>query len=389
MPINLGIIKSKTFKEMKKLTTFTLSIICALSFIQTYAQKTDSIAKRNLSESLDKEIPVRLKERNVPGIAVAVIDDGTVIYKKAMGFADVSNQINVDTQTGFNVGSTSKLFTAWGIMKLVESGKINLDTPVEKYLTRWKLPKSSFDNRKVTVRSLLSHTAGLSVHGYPGFQPNENMPSLEASLNGENGSAKANEPVAIVIEPQTKFKYSGGGYTILQLLIEEISGTSFASYMHQEIFAPLGMKHTSFLINKHTLEHSAKPYDENGREIKLERFTAQAAAGLHTTLNDLIQFAHASLNGNKVLTEKSLKEMRTVNSITKGRYGLGYMILPFGKITVKGHAGSNDGWESALMLDFEKKSGMIMLCNGSQGKNVLRATLRQWGMWKSKVISSK
>jgi CubicO group peptidase (beta-lactamase class C family) len=389
MLIDLTIINYKNFQEMKKFITFTFIILCALSYFQTFAQKTDRNAIKNLSESLDKEIPIRLKEKNVPGIAVAVIDNGKVIYKKGIGFADLNNKIKVASQTGFNIGSTSKMFTAWGIMKLVESGKIDLDAPIEKYITKWRLQKSSFDNNKVTIRSLLSHTAGLSVHGYPGFQPNEKMPSLVESLDGENGSAKANEPVEIIIEPQTKFKYSGGGYTILQLLIEEISGESFASYMQKEIFTPLGMKHTNFIINNHTLEHSAKPYDENGNEIKLERFTAQAAAGLHTTLNDLIKFAEASLKENSVLTEKSLEEMRTSNSITKGRYGLGYMIFPFGKITVKGHAGSNDGWESGFMLDFKHKSGMIILSNGSQGKSVLMATLKQWGMWKSIILSSK
>ncbi len=357
--------------------------------MMSFAQQADSVAITSLAKMMDTEIPIRLKEKNVPGIAVAIIDNGSVIYKKGLGFSNLDQQLKVTSETGFNIGSVSKMFTAWGVMKLVEQGKVQLDTAVHTYLTRWTFPESEFDHQKVTVRSLLSHTAGLSVHGYPGFQPDEALPTLVASLAGENGSARANEPVTIVIPPQTKFKYSGGGYTILQLLIEEVSGKHFADYMQQTVFSPLGMKNTSFAIDKAIMAHSATPYDEEGKEINMERFTAQAAAGLHTTLGDLLLFAKATLNGNNLLTERTLVAMRTPNELTKGRYGLGYMIFPFGSMTAKGHAGSNDGWESCFLIDFEHKSGMIMLSNGSQGKAVLMATMKNWAQWKTRTLISK
>jgi len=334
-------------------------IIC---FNTTFAQDYSNFIK-----SLDTILPINLHEKNVPGMAIAIIDDGQIIYEKGIGLADVDLQTKINSKTGFNIGSISKMFTAWGVMKLVEKEIIDLDTPVEAYLTRWQLPKSEFDSKKVTVRALLSHTAGISVHGYPGFHPNAKLPSLEASLDGDNGPVRANEKVEISIEPQTKFQYSGGGYTILQLLIEEVTGKSFETYMTQEIFKPLKMKHTSFSIDNTYLKTSATPYDENGEAVYIERFTAKAAAGLHTNLDDLIVFAKATLNENTVLSKSTIE----------------YQVYFLGPITVKGHAGSNTGWESGFMLDIEHKSGIIMLTNSSNGKDVAINTLRKWVKWKA------
>ena len=369
---------------MKK---YTICILLLLSGTLG-AQKVSKAFIAELSESLDKSAPELLSKKKVPGMAIAVIDNGEIIYKKGIGFADVANKTKITLETGFNIGSISKMFTAWGIMKLVELGKVDLDVPVEHYLTRWKLPASEFDKNKVTIRSLLSHTGGISVHGYPGFPPEMKLPSLEESLNGNNGPVRADEKVEIIIEPQTKLQYSGGGFTILQLLIEEITGKSYAAYMDETIFKPLKMKNTSFKLNQRILKKSAKPYDEKGKEVYLERFTAQAAAGLHTTLNDLLIFAKASLYGNKVLTNASLKKMRTPVTLSNGNYGLGYIVYPFGSVIVRGHAGSNTGWESGFMLDFKHKSGIIMLSNGSEGDDVLKRLLRLWVSWKTTTLKN-
>lgn len=357
-----------------------LSLIMVLGLNFSYTQDYSSFTK-----DLDSLLPLQLKERNVPGIAIAIIDNGNVIYEKGIGFANKDEQIKITKTTGFNIGSISKLFTAWGIMKLVENNKINLDVPVEHYLTRWKFPKSEFDSKKVTVRSLLSHTAGISVHGYPGFHPDTKLPTLEASLDGENGPLRENEKVEIVIEPNTKFQYSGGGYTILQLLIEEVTEISFEKYIQKEVFKPLKMKHTSFTIDEKLLKNSAIPYDENGKEVYIERFTAKAAAGLHTTLDDMLSFAKANFVDNDILSEKTIEEMSDIVPLTKskrGAQGLGYQIYFLGPITVKGHAGSNTGWEAGIMMNFEDKSAIIMLTNSSNGKSVAVNTLRKWAKWK-------
>lgn len=359
-----------------------LSALCLALICTAYGQKTTNT--KAIHNKLNERIPLLMKEKNVPGMAVALFDNGTLGFKSSYGFASIQENRPVTASTGFNIGSISKVFTAFGILKLVEDGKISLDAPVETYLTRWKLPNSEFDKTKVTIRYLLNHTAGISVHGYPGFTAKTKLPTLEASLDGHNGTARANEKVAIVIEPQTKFQYSGGGYTLLQLVIEEVTEKSFEDYMKEAIFKPLKMNNTTFVIDKWMLKNSATPYDNNLQELPMEYFTAKAAAGLHTTLDDFILFVNDMLQTHSMVSQETLKTMTTPTLLSKNQYGLGFRILRFGPLTFKGHAGSNTGWQSAFFLDFKSKSGLIMLTNGDQGDDVLKSTLRTWASLKFK-----
>ena len=349
---------------MKTLITI---ITIALSTLFVNAQTS---SEKELLKTLNETTPKALQDNKVPGLALAIIKNGDVIIKKEYGFSDVSENEIVNSKTGFNIGSISKMFTAWGIMKLVEDQKLNLDAPASKYLLNWKLPSSEFDSDKVTIRNLLQHTAGLSVHGYNGYETKDELTSIDASLSG---TTNLDEKVELVMEPESKWKYSGGGYSILQ---------SFADYMKEHIFKPLKMKQTSFNISKKVLKNSAKAYDEEGNEIPLRLFNAQAAAGLHTTIDDLILFAKASFSKNPVLSEESIALLIKPTELSKGNYGMGYMIMNrFGDFTLSGHGGSNEGWQSGFMLDFESKSGIIILTNGSNGKNVLFGNLQDWAKW--------
>ena len=361
---------------MKTLITI---ITMALSTLFVNAQ---TASEKELLKTLNETIPAALKENKVPGLAIAIIKDGEVIIKKGYGFSDLKEGKAIHSKTGFNIGSISKMFTAWGIMKMVEEGKLNLDAPASQYISNWKLPTSEFDSNKVTIRNLLQHTAGLSVHGYNGYETKDELTSIGESLSG---TTNPNETVELVMEPESKWKYSGGGYSILQLVIEDISGKSFADYMTKTIFKPLKMKQTSFNINKKVLKNSAKAYDEEAKEIPLRLFNAQAAAGLHTTLNDLILFAKASFSKNPVLSKNSINLLIEPTELSKGNYGMAYMIMNrFGDFTLSGHGGSNEGWQSGFMLDFESKSGIIILTNGSNGKNVLFGSLQDWAKWHGK-----
>ncbi|MTI22696.1 class A beta-lactamase-related serine hydrolase [Fulvivirga sp. RKSG066] len=371
---------------MKRLTSILLAgLLCMTTNMMSQPAATKEM--KSIDQLMDAEIPLLLERNKVPGMAVAIIENGAIIYEKGHGFGDMANQTKISTHTGFNIGSISKLFTAWGIMKLVNDGKLDLDVPVENYLTRWKLPESEFDRSKVTIRAILSHSAGLSVHGYPGFHPDDELPSLEASLNGENRPVRDNETVKVILEPQTQFKYSGGGYTILQLVIEEVTGQKFEIYMQENVFEPLNMSSTSFILDDTILAKSAKPYNELGEEIYLERFTAKAAAGLHTTLEDISAFAKAQFTDNAVLTQETVQEMVTIIPITKTQrvaYGLGYATYSFGPITVTGHSGTNTGWEAGFMMDFEKNDGIILLTNSSNGKKAAFSVLQTWAKWRMK-----
>ncbi|NNE26510.1 MAG: serine hydrolase [Saprospiraceae bacterium] len=365
---------------------------CLLVILLPFSMKSQDSSKsvEGFVSELNSKIPSLLEDFNVPGTAVAIINDGEIILQKAYGYADVENQIKADVTTGFNIGSISKTVAAWGIMKLVQEGEIELDAPAEKYLTRWHLPNSEFDSDKVTIRRLLSHTAGLSLHGYPGWSPEDTLPTIEESLNGKNNGPGR---VEIIHEPGSRYKYSGGGYSIMQLIIEEVTGRKFADYMQSEILSPLGMTKSSYNISEEIMAASSMEYDNYGGLIDFELFTAQAAAGFHTTIQDFTQFVLANLYNSKnfkkyntVLSSETIHDMMQPVPQAEGRfgYGLGYMTesLDRGAIKLAGHRGANTGWHAIFNVNPKTNDGFIMLTNGGLGQNVYHAVFYEWALWR-------
>src|SRR5262245_2789950 len=191
-----------------------------------------------LREELERLAWVQCEKQHVPGVGLALVRDGKLAWALGSGWADVAAEREATEDTVFNIGSISKTVAAWGLMKLVEEKKLSLDAPV--VTKRWQLPPSTeFDVAGVTLRRLLSHTAGLTLHGYPGFWPPKELPSLEASLGGDTNGAG---DVRLEAAPGTRWKYSGGGFTLAQLLLEETTGATFAEYMRANVLEPLGMK---------------------------------------------------------------------------------------------------------------------------------------------------
>jgi len=173
-----------------------------------------------------------LADSAAPGLAVAVVDHGRVAWAGGYGVADLAGGEPVTPVTRFQAGSVSKPVTAWGMLRLVEQGRIGLDEPVVGRLRRWRPPPSPFDPDGISVRRLLSHTAGLSVHGYAGQTLERPLPPIEASLSGEAGGSF---PVELLEVPGRRWLYSGGGYSVLQLLVEELTGRPFAEFMQAEV----------------------------------------------------------------------------------------------------------------------------------------------------------
>lgn len=176
-----GKLKMTSYK-INKTNHITLILIFCLSAVTTNianAESKEINSAKDFVKTVDSTLPTLMKDYFVPGVAIAIIQNGQVVTYKLYGYANLDKKIPVDGKTGFNIGSISKTVAAWGVMRLVEQGKISLDEPVEKYLTRWHLPKTEFNNKGVTIRRLLSHTAGLSLHGYPGWGPEDQLPSVE------------------------------------------------------------------------------------------------------------------------------------------------------------------------------------------------------------------
>ncbi|MFA4892148.1 serine hydrolase domain-containing protein [Brevundimonas sp.] len=305
----------------------------------------------------------------------------------------VSRGAPVDRDTRFQVASLSKWSTAWGVLTLVEQGKLDLDAPVSRYLTRWSLPASAFDNDKVTVRRLLSHTAGLTDGlGYAGFAPGAPVQSLEASLTrAADASPGADGSVRVGAEPGA-FRYSGGGYTLLQLIVEEVSGQTFNDYMVQTVFTPLGMTRTTYVLEDGA-DNVATFYDAEGAPATHFRFASLAATSLYTSAGDMTRFiaAHAPGRngepvGRGVLSPETLRAMRRPHASTMGAdiWGLGVMLYAPNNAGdfIIGHDGDNEpAINTAVRLDPASGDGIVLLETG----NELLATriAGDWVFWKS------
>jgi CubicO group peptidase (beta-lactamase class C family) len=304
-----------------------------------------------------------------------------VVWAAGYGVADPATGQPVTASTRFQAASLSKPVTAWGVLRLVESGRISLDEPVTGRLRRWRPPPSRFDADGVTVRRLLSHTAGLSVHGYIGQTPDRPLPSIAASLSGETGDSF---PVELLETPGRRWLYSGGGYSVAQLLVEELTGRPFADHMQTEVLQPLGMTASSFQWQR--TEATACPHDADGGRIPDFAFAEQAAAGLVTTAPDLARFLAAALPGphgeppgRGVLSPAGVRLALTAAPGTEGRWGLGYGlgILPGGD-RLAYHEGANRSWRAGLALLPDRRAGITVLANGDDGNAPIDAVVQQW-----------
>lgn len=338
-------------------------------------------------ESARKEIGAKHRGK----VAFRLIENGKLHDEYFVGDS-------VDSETLFQVASLSKWISGWGVMTLVEAGKLDLDAPVATYLTRWTLPESEFDNSKVTVRRLLSHMAGLTDGlGYAGFAPGAKVQSLEESLTrAADASPGADGRVRVGLAPGTKWQYSGGGYTLLQLVIEEASGEAFESYMQRAVFQPLGMNRSTFAVDPDKLSNLAPLCDADGKEATHHRFTALAAACLYTTASDMTRFIQAHLTGSSgesagrgLLKPDTLRLMRQPQASQMGAdiWGLGTMLyVPNGAGDfIIGHDGKRQpAINTAVRLNPSTGDGIVVLQSGNQ---LLATTVAsEWVFWQTGTI---
>jgi CubicO group peptidase (beta-lactamase class C family) len=316
-----------------------------------------------------------------PGLALALVHHGQPAWAAGFGLADPAAGRPVTAGTRFQAASVSKPVAAWGALRLVETGRIGLDEPVLGRLRRWRPPPSPFDGDGLTVGRLLSHTAGLSVHGYVGQPADRPVASIAASLAGESGDGF---PVELLEEPGRRWLYSGGGYSVLQLLVEELTGRPFADFMEAEVLDPLGMAASGFRWSR--TAGTARPHDAGGRPVPDFAFAEQAAAGLVTTAPDLGRFLAAALAGpdgeppgRGVLSPAGVRLALTAAPGTEGRWGLGYGLglLESGE-RLAYHEGANRGWRAGLALLPDRRAGIAALANGDDGAAVIDAVVQRW-----------
>lgn len=320
----------------------------------------------------------RMNLYNVPGVSIAIINKGEIAWSR--GYGTITNDVNskqVDAHTLFQAGSISKSLTAFGALLLVQQGKIDLDEDVNTYLRSWKIPENEFTQiEKVTLRRLLSHTAGTSVQGFPGYIVGAPVPSTIDVLDG-NKPLVNTDPVRVVHQPGSKFQYSGGGITIIQLLIEDITGENFDIWMQKNVLDPLGMSDSTF---KQPFSHTHADHAAHGHQ-KNEKvngywhvYPEKAAAGLWSTPTDLAKFVlHIQLalkTETTLLLNPNLLQEMVVRQLPSGKAvepGLGFFIEHEGENLVFQHEGQDEGFIASLYGFATRDQGFVIMMNNDSG----------------------
>ena len=328
----------------------------------------------------DERLARKLDRYDIPGISVAMVHNGEIVWVEGYGEADRSTGAPVTPHTVFESGSIAKSLTAWGVMRLVETGRIELDAPVERYLERWEFPEADFPTDGVTVRRLLSNSSGLPavIH----------FPSIDGLLAGE--------PDRDEIVPQQRpgegFIYSNPGWVLIALMIEDVTGQSYPEFMRQEVLEPLGMVDSGFGWDADFSENAATGYTFGGNPVPADEHGPYGAGSLYSTAEDLARFAQSSIDaaaGGALHPDSvDLMHMPVVDvsggyhGLMSESYGFGHFIeeLPNGNTGIT-HGGESGGWLTAYYLVPESGDGLVMMSNSRRSWPLVNV-LDDWAEWR-------
>ena len=326
------------------------------------------------------DIEKLMKLYDVPGFSVAVIEDYKIAWAKSYGVTEPGGKNPVTPKTLFQAGSISKPVAATGMLALVQQGKLSLDEDVNVKLKSWRVPENEFTKeQKVTLRRLASHSAGLTVHGFPGYDVDEKVPTLVQIFNGEKPANTA--PIRVDFVPGSDERYSGGGITIEQQLMMDVSGKQFPALMKELVLDKVGMSDSSYeqpLPAARAAMTAGGAYGD-GKPVhgKWHVYPEMAAAGLWTTPTDLAKFAieiALSKQGksNKVLSEQTTREMLTLQSKS---FGIGFGLNPKhpGEF---GHNGADEGFQALLVMNADTGQGVAMMADSDYGVLVAEEYMR-------------
>jgi CubicO group peptidase (beta-lactamase class C family) len=336
---------------------------------------------------LDRRLPALMEAHRVPGVSVALVHDGERVWSRAYGMADPARGLAMTLDAVYRAEAISKSLTAWGVMRLVQRGRIGLDDPVAPHLTSWAFPDSPFPVEEVTVRRLLGHTAGLPLgpigEGYP---PEAERPSLREHLTAHARLAR---------RPGSEFDYSNVGYHLLELLIEEVTGQDFGRYMEEEILAPLGMRFSSFDWSPELGALMPVGHDLRGNPVPPYVYPGRAAGGLLATVEDVARFVAAGLvdghfRDQGPLSAESLWEVYTplweqrpgVYDMVADGYGLGHLVeYIFDGRQAVFNGGPGHGWMTHFHSVPESGAGMVILTNSQRSWPLISEVVAEWAEW--------
>lgn len=314
----------------------------------------------------------RMKRHNITGVSIAVVQNNKIDWAKGYGWADVAEKRPVTEKTLFQAASISKSINGVGVMKLVQDGKLDLHTDINQYLKSWKFPYDSVSGgRPITLSALLSHSAGLTIHGFPGYSRGDTIPSVQQILDGQKPANT--EAVRSFIKPDSSVVYSGGGTTITQLIVTDVTGLPYDEYMQKNVLDPMGMKSSSYKQPPVGIDTSllATCYKADGAPVKgkYHVYPEQAAAGLWTNPSDLCRYiieTALSYNGKseKVLTPGFTK--LRLKPVMDGA-GLGVFTSEGDSSSYFSHSGGNEGFTCYYAGDLITGNGMVIMTNSDNG----------------------
>lgn len=344
----------------------------------------DSVAA--FTDALDRRVPRLIDQYGVPGVSIALIRDGEPVWSGTYGYADLAEKRPMGADAIFRAESISKSVTAWGVMRLVEQGLLNLDDPVQHYLGSWTLPESDYDEQAVTVRRLLSNSAGMPL-GTIGdeYAPGSAMPSPRDYMVGE---------ARLIQEPGSSFSYSDSGFNVLEILVEEVTGRDFAEYMQTEVLNPLGMTNSSFAWNETLAPALATGYELGGAPVPPYVYPVKGSGGLFAPADDIARFVAAGMTGTyggerTVLTGAGIRQLHApqieipgVYGFVADSYGFGHFVetLPDGRQAVW-HGGQGHGWMTHFHAVPESGDGIVILTNSQRSWPFIAQVLREWAEW--------
>jgi len=314
-------------------------------------------------------IEERMRHYKVPGLSIAVIDQGKIVWARGYGKLQAGGDAKVTPDTLFQAGSISKPVAAVAALTLVQDGKLSLDANVNDSLKGWQVLDNQFTaTEKVTLRRILSHNAGLTVHGFGGYAVGEQRPTVIQVLNGAKPANSA--PVVVDVVPGSISRYSGGGYTIMQKLAQDVSGVPFAELLQQRVLTPMQMTSSTY---QQPLPEALARRAATGHELgdtpvtgKWHVYPELAAAGLWTTPSDLahwvIGMQHAYHGQSKVLTQAMTRQMMTPQF---KEWGLGVVLTGEGKDKTFTHGGRNEGFVANVWGSLEGGRGVAVMTNGT------------------------
>ena len=347
-----------------------------------------ALAQASRVDSLDAFVKGQMAQRHIRGMSLAIIKNGRIAVARGYGVVDDSSKAPVTTATLFQAGSISKPVSALGTLHLVEKGTLSLDGDVNAKLTSWKVPENRFTStEKVTLRRLLSHSAGMTVHGFPGYDRAERVPTLVQVLDGV---PPANTPpIRVDTTPGAIWRYSGGGFTVMQQLVIDVTGQPFPAYMQKTVLTPIGMTSSSFeqpLPNAATAR-TAGGYYADGTPVRgrSHLYPEMAAAGLWTTPTDLAKFAievqqTLAGHGHGVISPAMARQYVTEQ---KGGSGLGIGVNGSGRDLRFSHGGRDEGFDAFLLAGAESGDGVAIMFNANDNSRMvgrIRSYIeRAWG----------